>query len=467
MKVVVLGAGDVGFQIAKQLIDENKNVVVIDRDMRVTKHAATYLDCMVINDEGNNIEVLKKAGINKADFFIAVTDSDELNMISCGLVSSEFKVPFKIARVRNLEYSRTHTVGSPFLGIDHIVNPDIEVSKVISRSIEHGALGDILFFEKTKFQMRNITISADSIFVNKTLKEIKSNSQIEFLVAFILRDNSYVIPSGDTVIQEQDNLYLVATKENLEKLFIQTGKLKISINKILIVGGGRIGSYIADYLVQKQQSDLSPLNKLTHSLLQKWKKNVVIIDNDLSKCNVLAERFPDVLIINEDISNEGVYEAGQFYDYDLMVTTTDNQELNIVTAVYAKTLGIKRTIAVVNKNSYINIASNLGIDVTVSQKSSMVNSILKLIRRGNIRNIYSFLDGMVEVMELSVENSKISGIKIKEIKLPAQTLIVSLTRGNQNILPDGNCIIKNGDYIIVIARKESISKIENIFTSKQ
>ena len=134
MKIVILGAGIVGFQIAKQLIDENKNVVIIDRDMRVAKHASNYLDCMVVHDEGNNIEVLNKAGVDKADFFIAVTDSDELNMISCGLVSSAFKVPFKIARVRNLEYSRTQILGSPFLGIDHIVNPDIEASKVITRS---------------------------------------------------------------------------------------------------------------------------------------------------------------------------------------------------------------------------------------------------------------------------------------------------------------------------------------------
>ena len=466
MKIVILGAGIVGFQIAKQLIDENKNVVIIDRDMRVARHASNYLDCMVVNDEGNNIEVLNKAGVDKADYFIAVTDSDELNMISCGLVSSAFEVPFKIARVRNLEYSRTQILESPFLGIDYIVNPEIEASKVITRSIEYGALGDILFFEKTRFQMRNITISGNSSFVNKTLQEIKSSTRIDFLIAFILRDNSYVIPSGDTIIQEHDNLYLVATKENLEKLFIQTGKLEIKLNKIVIVGGGRIGSYIADYLLQKQKSDLSFFNRFTRSLVQKWKKNVVIIEKDLRKCDLLSERFPDVLILNEDISNEGVYEAGQFLDYDLMVTATDNQELNIVTAVYAKTLGIKRTIAVVNKNSYINIASNLGIDVTVSQKNSMVNSILKLIRRGNIRNIYSFLDGMVEVMELSVDNSEISGSKIEEIKLPPQTIIVSLTRGNQNILPDGNCIIKNGDYIIVIARKESISKIENIFTSK-
>ena len=203
-----------------------------------------------------------------------------------------------------------------------------------------------------------------------------------------------------------------------------------------------------------------------YSFIQKWKQNIVIVDNDTELCNILSDRFPKALIINEDISDEGIYEEGHFTDYDLIITSTDNQELNIITAVYAKTLGIKRSIAVVNKNNYINIASDLGIDVTVSQKNSMVNSILKLIRKGNIKNIYSFLDGMLEVIELSVENPEISGSKIKEINLPPQSLIVSLTRKDQNILPDGESTIQKGDYIIIIARKESISHIEDIFIGK-
>lgn len=466
MKVIIVGAGGIGFQIAKQLIDENKNVVIIEKDPKVAKHTSNYLDCMVVNEEGNNIEVLKKAGIDKTDFFISVTDSDEVNMIACGLVASEFNAPFKIARVRNIEYTNTQFLESSFLGIDYIVNPEIEASKVITRFIEHGAISDILFFEKTRFQMRNITITDNSPFNNKTLREIKSSSPIDFLIAFILRDNSYIIPSGDTVVEENDNLYIVATEENLEKLFMEMGKFKIKLNRIVIVGGGRIGSYVADHLLQKQMSDLSFIRRLTRSFIHKWKRNIIIIDKDIERCNLLSESFPDALVINEDISDEGIYEESQFSDYDLIVTTTDNQELNIVTAGYAKTLGIKRSIALVNKNNYINIAANLGIDVTVSQKSSMVNSILKLIRKGNIKNIYSFLDGMVEVIELSVENSEISGNKIKEIKLPPQTLIVSVTRENQNIIPGGDSTIKNGDYIIVIARKESISKIENIFTGK-
>lgn len=464
MKIVIVGAGTVGFQIARQLIYEKKDVVLVERDPRAAKHASNYLDCMVINDAGNNPQVLKKAGIEKADFFIAVTESDEVNMISCGLVSSEVNIPYKIARVSNIDYSKTQVSSSPFLGIDQIVNPEIEASKVITRSIEHGAISDILLFEKTRYQMRNVTIPDDSPFAGKNLKEIKTHSQMDFLVAFILRDHDYIIPSGETVVQAGDNLYIVAQGKSLENLFIQTGKFRSKLNRFVIVGGGKIGSYVADHLVKQQKSDMSFMNRIAQSLVQKWRQNVVIVEKDAEKCNILSQRFPDILIINEDISDEGIYEEGNFTDYDLIITTTENQELNIITAVYAKTLGIKRSIAVVNKNSYINIAQNLDIDVTVSQNTSMVNSILKLIRKGNIKNIYSFLDGKVEVIELSVENSEISGSRIKDIKLPPQTLIVSVAREEKNILPDGNCTIKNGDYIIVIARKESITKIENIFS---
>jgi len=467
MHVVILGAGSVGFQIAKQLIAEKKDVVIIEKDPKVVKHVSNYLDCMVINDVGNNIDVLKQAGIDKADFFISVTDSDEMNMISCGLVSSNTNVPCKIARVRNIDYSRSQIQMGPFLGIDHIVNPEIEASKVIIRTIEHGALSDILFFEKSKFQMQNMIITSGSPFCNETLKDIKQKLQLNFLIAFILRENNYIIPSGDTVLQEGDRLYIIATGDNLEKMFTRTGKFKIKLNKIVIAGGGKIGTYVADNLLRKQQSNLSFLNRITHAFVHHLKKNLVIIDKDIERCNALAERFSDALIINEDISDEGIYEEGQLFDYDLIITTTDNQELNLIAAVYAKTIGFKRSIAVVNKNNYINIASKLGIDVTVSQKNSMVNSILKLIRKGNIRNVYNFADGMVEVIELLVENAPISDSRICDLKLPPQTLVVSITRGNKNILPNGNSTIQNGDHIIVIARKESILKIESIFTGQQ
>jgi trk system potassium uptake protein TrkA len=486
MKIVIVGAGTVGFQIARQLVDEQKDVVLIEREPRGARHASNYLDCMVIQGEGNNPDVLKKAGVDRADFFIAVTDSDELNMIACGMIPGPAPRPFKIARVRNIDYSRSQVHASPFLGIDHIVNPEIEASRVISRSIEHGAVSDILFFEKTPFQMRNVSVPERSPLAGSSLKDIKQRSRLAFLVAFIIRNGESLIPHGDTVIQPGDHLYLVASEDTLEKLFMQTGKIRTRLDRFVIVGGGRIGSYVADYLLRQQKSDLSFLSRITSSLVQKWRRNVVIVDKDPETCGVLSERFSDALVMNEDISEEGIYEEGQFTDYDLVVTATGNQELNIITAVYAKKLGIKRSIAVVTKNSYVNIAAGLGIDVAVSRNNSMVNSILKLIRRGNIRNIYSFQDGRVEVMELRVENAGLSGTRIRDLRLPPQTLIVSVTRsggspaGTQEglmamagntapgeeryLLPGGDTVIRKGDYVIVIARKETIGKIENIFT---
>jgi trk system potassium uptake protein TrkA len=466
MKVVIAGAGDVGFQIAKQLIDERKDVVIIERDQKTAKHAANYLDCFVIQGEGNNIDVLRNAGVDGADFFISVTNSDEVNMISCGLVASEFSVPSKIARVRNIDYSKTRVTSSPFLGIDHIVNPEIEASKVIIRAIEHGAMSDVFLFERTKFQMRSISVTNGSPLTDRSLSDINRNFSVDFLVAFILRNNSYIIPSGDTVIQDNDTVYIVAEEQNLETLFVKTGIHRVNLNRIVIAGGGRIGSYVADHLLRKQNRDMRFFSRVSKTLFHQWRQNIVIVERDKEKCMTLSERFPNALILNEDIADEGVHEEGQFSDYDLIVAATDNQELNVISAIYAKSIGIKRAIAVVNRNSYRNIASSIGIDVTVSQKISMVNAILRLVRRGNIRNIYSFSDGWIEVIELSVDNENISGSKIQDIRLPSQTLIVTLTRNDHTILPDGNSTVQKGDYLVLIARKESIGRIESIFSGE-
>ena len=465
MKVVIVGAGGVGFQIAKQLVDENKNVVLIEKDPEKARHASNYLDCMVINDEGNNLEVLKRAGIDKADFFISVTDSDEVNMISCGLVSSEFNVPFKIARVRNIDYSHSRISEQPFLGIDYIVNPEIEAAKAINRTVDHGAVSDIMLFEQTNVQMRNMTVNGNSPFKNKTLQEINKSLQIEFLVAVILRENYYIIPSGNTVVRENDNLYLVAVEENLEKIFAQVGKHKIKFNKIVIVGGGKIGSHVAGHFMESQESSYKIFDKLIRSFIKKRKRKISIVDKSYERCKLLSERFSAALIINADISDEGIFEEERLSDYDLLIATTENQELNILTAIYAKTFGIKRSIALVRTNNYVDIATNLGIDVPVSIKNSTINTILKFIRKGNIRSVHSISGGKVEVIELTAkESGRVIGKKIKEIKFPHHSLIIYVTRGKQNIIPSGRFVIQNGDHIILISRKESIEKIEEMFT---
>lgn len=465
MHVVILGAGSVGFQLAKQLIEEHKNVVLIEKDPEKAKYAATLLDCMVINEVGTNLDTLRKGGIQKADYFISVTDSDEMNMIACGMVSGESKVPYKIARVRNIDYTGASMLEEPFMGIDYIVNPEIEVARAIADVVERGAVSDIMFFEKTGLQMRSITVNAGSPFNNKSIEEIKKVIRISFLVAAILRNNGYIIPSGDIRIMENDKLYLIATESDFEGIFAQIGKNRMSLNKIVIVGGSRIGQYVVEDLLQRQKRRFPFFSRLMRSFKPIGKRKITIIDSNYENCKFLADRFPEALIIHADLSDEKFSEEEQFSDADLVIATTDNQELNIVNAIYAKTLGTRRTIALVNKSNYLHIASNLGIDVTISPIDSMVNTILKHISKGNIQSVHSISGGKIEVIELTVaESSKMAGKKIRDTRLALSSLIISVTRNGKDIIPTGEIMIQQGDHLIIIARKDAVPKLEEIFT---
>ncbi len=469
MKIVIVGAGNIGIQIARQLIEENKDVVLIDRDPEKIKFAQNSLDCMVVNGEANARQTLEGAGIGDADFFISVTDSDELNMIACGLVSSEFKVPYKIARVRNIDYSDSRISDKPFLGIDYVINPEIEAARAITRSVEHGATSDIMYFEDSSYQMRTILAAPTSFFAEKTVKDIKESIGLDFIIAVVLRDNDYIIPSGNTVIQSGDTLYIIGEQENLEAIFSWAGKQRVDLKRVIVVGGGRMGSYVARNLLNKSTLGGKPsVSKLFRNMFTpRVARRLVIIEKDYETCKELAEKFPEALVINDDISNEGVLEDGDLMKYDLLIAVTKNQELNLVTSLYAKTLGIGRTVALVNKNNYLKVASNLEIDTTISLNNTMVNTVLKFVRRGNIKNVHAISGGKLEIIEVSCdEGCTLVGKKIKDLKLPYDTLIIFISNGRDNIIPHGDYSIQYGDHIILITRKESIKKLDKMFDQR-
>ena len=466
MRVVILGAGAVGTQIAKQLVEEKKDVVLIEKDPEQARLASNRLDCMVINKEGNNVETLRDAGMATADVFIAVTNSDEMNMISCALVEHEFSVPFKIARVRSLDYANSAAAERGFLGIDYIVNPEIVAAQTIIRTIEHGAVSDIMLFEQSNAQMRHLTVDPGSPMADKNLNDIARSMGIRFLVAVVLRDNEFIIPSGGTVINAGDILYVVATEDNFDRLYERMGKRKMELRRVVIVGGGKIGSMVASYLLEDQKKESGVVRRLVSMLARERKRSVKVVERDYARCKELSQEIPGALVINADISDEGVFEEEHFANSDLVIAATGNQELNIVTAVYAKTLGIKRTVSLVTKTNYIRVASQLGVDVPVSVKNSMVNSILKLVRRGNVRSVHSIPEGDLEVLEISVDpGSEADGKSIGDMKLPQGALIVSVLRNEETFVPDGTYLVRGGDHVIVIARLESIERIQTLFTA--
>jgi trk system potassium uptake protein TrkA len=464
MSYIILGAGNVGFQLAKQLVDEGKDVVLIEKDSETARHANDLLDCLVINEVGNNLDTLRRAGIAKAEYFIGVTNSDEVNMIACGMASGESGMPYKVARIRNIDYSHTQIVEKPFLGIDHIVNPEIEASRAIILAIERGSVSDIAFFEKSMLQMRSLTVLGGSVFANKTIEEIKSLISDSFLVAVILRENHFLIPRGDTLVRENDKIYLIATEKSFENIFSQVGKKRMAAKRIVLIGGSTVGRYVAEHFLERRKPGLSIFKKLLRSAGTAGRHQVSIIDSDYQTCKYLADQYPNAMVINANISDEGFSEEQELAEADVVIATTENQELNIVNAVYAKTLGAKRSIALVKKSSYVQIATTLGIDVAISPIDSMVSSILQFIRTSNVRSVHSLSGGKVEVTELSVsEGSRVRDRPLRRVKLPPDTLVLSVIRGDRDIIPDGDFRFASGDHVIVITGRESVSKIESLF----
>lgn len=443
MRIVILGAGVVGMQIAEQLIAEGKDVVIIEKDPERAKYVTGRLDCIVLNEEGTRISTLRHAGIDDASIFISATNSDEVNMIACGLVATEFDVPVKIARVRNMDYSETKITGKSFLGIDLMVNSEIETARQIANTIALGADSDVVLFANTELQLRNIVVGRTSFFHGKDVKDIRRRIKEPFLIAGIVRENSFIIPTGDTVVTEGDNLYLLATKKDFTRIFIHAGKKQETIDRIVIVGGGRIGALVCQYLIRTG-------------------RKITIIENNYERCKVLSEKFPDALVLNADISDEKIFEEESLGSNDLIVTITDNQELNMLACLYAKIMGIKRSIALVTNSGYLAIASRLDIDVTISPKNSTVDAIMKFIRKGNIKQLHSIFDGKAEVIEFVVdEKSGLAGKPLKDITFPSNSLILSVVHGGENILPHGNLAIAPGDLVILITEKASISHLES------
>ena len=464
MKIIIAGAGFLGVSLAKEFIGAGYDLVIIEKSDELSQRLSSQLDCLVLNDEANKVDSLSRAGVGTADFFIAVTDSDEVNLIACGLAKSMRPELVTIARVRRLEYSAIENLKSPFLGgIDHVLNPYLEAAGNIIRAVEYGAAGDILSFDFSAVHIRSMQISDSSEFLGAAIMEMKDRLKLDFLVAAVLRENQYRIPRGNTIIQEGDTLYLVGAEEVLEQVYRKTGKRKAVISRIVIVGGGRVGNYLAEQLIGTSEKT-GFLKTIFNKLIRKNNIDLCIIDKDLEVCKRLSLKYPKALVLNGDVSDDEIFEEENLSSYDLIITTTRDQELNILTAVYAKSLGVRRAIALVNKTSFTNIAVKLGADVAVSIKTSMINTILKILSRGRIRSIQSISEGKIEALELAVgKDSKVIGKAIKEIKLPGDWIIVSVFREGKHFVPNGDIILLAEDEVIVITDRKTAAAVENLF----
>lgn len=442
MNIVIVGAGEVGTHIASQLVAEQKDVVIIEKDPESAARASSMLDCLVITGEGSNVDVLKQAGASKADIFIAATSIDEVNMISCFVAGSTFDTPVKIARVRNVDYMRKGLLKNAAIGIDYLVNPEIEAAFDIVQTVLHGATSGIFAFQGTNAQLRDFLVKEDSVFNGVLVKDIRSIIDQKFIIAGVLRQEQLYIPHGDFQILTGDHIYIAALGKSFNKILARAGMTVDKLKRIVLVGGGLIGKHVAGMLIEDG-------------------KDIRIIEKDYEKCKELSALYPEATVINGNISDRDVFEEENIAYTDAIITTTQSEELNILAGVYAKGKGVKRAVALIDKLNYISLASNLGIDSCISAKMSSVDAILKFIRKGNIKNVYTIFEGQAEAIEFIVtKNKKIIGKKLMELKLPEGCLIITIKRNRKTIIPDGSFVIDEGDSIIAFVAHDVISELE-------
>ncbi|MDR1929568.1 MAG: Trk system potassium transporter TrkA [Treponema sp.] len=467
MRIVIVGAGLVGIQLARYLIQEKHDVSLVESVEERARYASNRLDCLVIHDEGNNLRVLEDAGIAKADALVCVTGSDEVNMIICGLAASRYPKLRKIARVRNGDYVKLHKAGDRMLGIDHFVHPDVEVSESVLNAIEHGVRGDILEFEGVPYILGSIDITPGCVFDGLAIKDYRKTAPGESLITLVERSGETILPGGATVLAKGDRIHILARKGDLDRIFRLSGRTEQPLRNIGIVGGGRIGTLIAEGLLGQEEETKPSVFSFFKTFIPRKGYRVTIIEQDYILCKELAARFPEALILNEDISEESFTVEEQLDKLDLIITTTNRQEINIITAVYLKSRGVGKAIAMVTGPGYAAIARQLGVDVVLPMKTVVVDSILSHLMGQGVKEVHRLGDGSVDIIEVEIgKDAPAADTAISDFRLSAGGLLMLVNRRGDSFIPRGDYVFTEGDRLVLITKAGSRTEIEKYFGTK-
>ncbi len=446
LKVVIIGAGKVGCQIAKTLSSENQEVVLIEKDNEIRQAAQNSLDVLTVSGNGANVHTLEKAGITEADMLIAVTDSDETNILAC-LAAKKFGVATKVARLRNIEYVYNNALPWEQLGIDFVINPEIATAKQIVKLFESPLnVAQAQSFAEGRVQLLELKIKKDFPFIDQKLKNIKFKYPI--LIAAIDRKDRIIIPDGEEKIILGDNIYILIEEGNLLRLNELFHENPFKIQNVIILGGSNIG-------IQ------------TSLLLAELGIKTKLIEVNKEKCEELAEKLPATLIINGDGTNLDLLKSEGIEHTDALVAVTGIDEENLLVALLAKHLGAKRVVAKIDRTNYIPILEKLGVDAVVNPRITTASEILRFIRKGKILSLTLLKEGEAEIIELVAQpTSKIINKPLKRLNLPRNSIIGAIVRQDKVIIPHGEDSIQPEDKIIIFALSSEIKKIEQMIDRK-
>lgn len=445
MKIVIAGAGDLGFHLAKLLSHEKQDIILIDTNQDVLDYAATYLDVFTLRGDAASVAVLEKAGVSEAHMVLAMTTSEKTNLVTA-ILSKKFGAVQTIARVDNIEYlePRQREIFQE-LGVDRLISPQQLAAQEIERLLKQCELTDIFEFEGGAINLIGFSIDENTPERFRTVGELlKEYTEQQFRPVAILRKHETIIPREYTRLHDKDQLFFLAGKEQIESILKAVGKTQVKVRNVMILGG-------------------SPLAYRTAKLLEET-YFVTIVEGDKEKCRQLTEELNHALIIKADPSNIEVLKEEGLSDMDAFIALTPNSETNIITSLMAESLGVYKTVALVDNTDYTHISQNIGVDTLINKKLIAANNVFRFVRKGKIEAITGLHGVDAEIIEYVVHRqNRLTKHPLKQQHFPKNTVIGAIIRGTQCIIPTGDFQLAVDDKVIIFAMPDSLGKLDQIF----
>jgi trk system potassium uptake protein TrkA len=451
VKIIIVGAGEVGYHFAEWLAQEKKEVVVIDIDPEALRRVSDHLDVQILLGSGSNPRVLEESGLKKADIILAVTDKDEVNLIACFFANVIAPSTQKVALIRNPDYlSYRDDLTRDILNIGLVINPEMEVVNSILRIMSAPEVEEVNDFVGGRLKMLGKHLPPDSPLAGLKLSQLPDKiERHRMIIAALVRDERLVIPKGKDTLQGGDFVYFVCRSRDVEEILRLFGKKTTSLKNVLVVGGGNIGFPLAKELEARRF-------------------HVKLIEKDPQRCQMISAKLNRTLVLQGFATDQKFLEQENIGHMDMVVAVTWDEEMNILSCLLAKQLGAKKTIARVNKVPYIPLVQTIGIDHIVSPRLSAINSLFPYMRRGKVISSVSIRGKAAEVLEAeALATSAIVGKPLKDLQFPKEALFLCVFRGDETVIPGGNTIIEPGDRVLILSTGAVIPQVEQALMAKR
>ena len=450
MKIIILGAGQVGSSVAANLVNEDNDITLVDVNPEALQSISERFDLRTVSGVASHPSILEKAGAKDAEMILAVTNCDEINMIACQVAYTLFHTPTKIARIREIEYLKNHPLfAQEALPVDVLISPDRLVTEQIQKLIKHPGALQVLDFADGKAQMVVIKASYSGVLEGLSLRELKEKlKDIEYKIAIIYSSGKPVIPNADTIINTDDEIFFVSSQKSMNKLLQQIRIKDKPLKNIMISGGGNIGLRLAE------------------SLENEYK--IKLLELDSKKASHAAEKLKNTIVLHGDATDEELLNEENIDGSDVFCALTNHDEVNIISSMLAKRLGARKVMALINRAAYVDLVQSNTIDIAISPQQATIGSLLAHVRKGEVVRVHSVRRGAAEAIEAiahgNESSSKVVGKRIQDIDLPQGTTIAAVVRGDNVLMAKKKTIIETNDHVILIlSNKKHVKKVESLF----